>query len=224
MPVQSPMQQQPTPQAQQMTPAPIQPQAQISPEPQAQAQAQPQPQAQTQTQTQPQAQAQAQAQPPQAGPPYVYDPNATYPDPNAQLWAGYYAQGGTDPTGAVYFISVPGVKEAAPPSPTVSEGTPVAGTAPLNISHGGQPGGQPQPAVTPSSPTQAHAQGFYQGAQPAGAPNMSNHSLSSAQGTASPQDQGQGQGQAWQAQYTGLPNQFANMGVNSDGQGVGAPA
>lgn len=148
----------------------------------------------------------------------MYDPNATYPDPNAQLWAGYYAQGGTDPTGAVYFISVPGVKEAAPSSPAANEGTPVAGTAPLNIAHGGQP----QSAVTPSSPTQAPAQGFYQGSQPAGAPNMSNHSLSSAQGTAQPQ--GQGQGQAWQAQYTGLPNQFANMGVNSDAQGVGAPA
>ena len=23
----------------------------------------------------------------QSGPPYVYDPNATYPDPNVQAWA-----------------------------------------------------------------------------------------------------------------------------------------
>lgn len=34
-----------------------------------------------------------------------------YADSNVQAWAQYYAQGGKDPTGAVYFISVPGVKE-----------------------------------------------------------------------------------------------------------------
>ena len=50
------------------------------------------------------------------GPPYVFDPNATYPDPNAQAWAQYYAQGGTDPAGAVYFVSVPGVTGPAPAS------------------------------------------------------------------------------------------------------------
>lgn len=38
-----------------------------------------------------------------------------YADSNVQAWAQYYAQGGKDPTGAVYFISVPGVKEPAPP-------------------------------------------------------------------------------------------------------------
>jgi signal transducing adaptor molecule len=48
-----------------------------------------------------------------AGPPYVYDPNGVYPDPNAQAWAQYYAQGGTDPTGAAYFISVPGLTDKA---------------------------------------------------------------------------------------------------------------
>ncbi|KAG8790551.1 ESCRT-0 subunit protein hse1, partial [Serendipita sp. 399] len=47
-------------------------------------------------------------------PPYPFDPTAQYPDANAQAWAQYYAAGGDDPQGAVYFISVPGVKEAAP--------------------------------------------------------------------------------------------------------------
>ena len=37
-----------------------------------------------------------------------------YADSNVQAWAQYYAQGGKDPTGAVYFISVPGVKEPVP--------------------------------------------------------------------------------------------------------------
>ena len=40
-----------------------------------------------------------------------------YTDSNVQAWAQYYAQGGKDPTGAVYFISVPGVKGPAPPQP-----------------------------------------------------------------------------------------------------------
>jgi signal transducing adaptor molecule len=40
-----------------------------------------------------------------------------YADSNAQAWAQYYAQGGKDPTGAVYFVSVPGVKEPASPQP-----------------------------------------------------------------------------------------------------------
>lgn len=53
------------------------------------------------------------------GPPFVFDPNATYPDPNMQAWAQYYAQGGTDPTGSVYFISVPGITNAHS-SPTIA--------------------------------------------------------------------------------------------------------
>ena len=39
-----------------------------------------------------------------------------YADSNVQAWAQYYAQGGKDPTGAVYFISVPGVKESEEPT------------------------------------------------------------------------------------------------------------
>lgn len=82
---------------------------------------QPQPQPQLQPQTQ-------QQQPQSAGPPYVFDPNATYPDPNAQAWAQYYAQGGTDTAGAVYFISVPGVSDASSPP----EQTPQSHQSPLD--------------------------------------------------------------------------------------------
>ncbi|KAF8267789.1 hypothetical protein EI94DRAFT_1661731 [Lactarius quietus] len=101
-----------------------QPQTQGAVPQQQQPQPQPQPQPQTQTQTQPpetqahpQAQAQTQQQTTMTGPPFVFDPAATYPDQNVQAWAQYYAQGGTDPTGSVYFISVPGVTT----SPTVAQ-------------------------------------------------------------------------------------------------------
>ncbi|ESK87916.1 class e vacuolar protein-sorting machinery protein hse1 [Moniliophthora roreri MCA 2997] len=85
------------------------------------AQQQQQPQQQpAQQQQQPQQQPAQQQQQPvqhtqqQQDPPYIYDPKTTYADPNVQAWAQYYAQGGTDPTGSVYFISVPGIKEAPP--------------------------------------------------------------------------------------------------------------
>jgi len=80
---------------------------QFSPQPQSQPQSQPQqPEQAPQPQQQPQEQRVI-----SEGPPYIFDPNATYPDPNAQAWAQYYANGGTDMTGAVYFISVPGLTD-----------------------------------------------------------------------------------------------------------------
>ncbi|KAJ7817716.1 hypothetical protein B0H14DRAFT_3877425 [Mycena olivaceomarginata] len=128
-------QQQPEPyQAQGPTPYPAQaaatPYQQPQPAQQAQAQpaaqqqqpqpaaaaaaAQPQQQQPAQQQQQPAAQAQ-QAQPDQtAGPPYVYDPHTTYADPNVQAWAQYYAAGGKDLAGSVYFVSIPGVTDGAP--------------------------------------------------------------------------------------------------------------
>ncbi|KAI0793793.1 hypothetical protein C8Q74DRAFT_1244809 [Fomes fomentarius] len=189
----------------------VYPQVSVQPEPQPQAQGQQQlqgqsqapphtqyeaqPQTQSQTQDQPHQQSQSQPQPQQAaqqsssqqsGPPYVYDPNATYADPNVQAWAQYYAHGGTDPTGSVYFISIPGVKEgppAAAPTPSrnqstdsvTQDGTPVAQVgqvAPLNVNktHATEPaGGQ-----------------LSQGPPLAGQP------------------------------YYGLPNQFGNLEINGD--------
>lgn len=66
-------------------------------------------------QSEPHAQIQSQhpAQPISGLPPYPYDPSYTYADQNAQAWAQYYAQGGTDLAGSVYFISIPGVKEGS---------------------------------------------------------------------------------------------------------------
>ena len=100
------------PQQAEHAPSPYGPSQQPQPLAQAQPQAQPQPQPQQQLQPA----AQQQAEPPREaqGPPYTFDPNATYPDPNAQAWAQYYAQGGTDPTGAVYFFSVPGITDRTP--------------------------------------------------------------------------------------------------------------
>ena len=123
----------------------------------------------------------------------------TYPDPNVQAWAQYYAQGGTDPTGSVYFISVPGVKEeSAVPAQTA---LPVRSN-----SHDAVPVGQQQPV----SHEQQQQQPAY-GSSPYGAP-----------AGADPNAQ-------WQAQYQNMGNQFANMSVGGEAaqhgqQGVGAPA
>ncbi|KAI0358316.1 hypothetical protein OH77DRAFT_1587989 [Trametes cingulata] len=230
-PTQPPIQpQQPQPLSQ---PAP-QPEPQPHPQPHVQpqvqqAEAQVQPQPQVQQQGQPQAAPQQQQASPtpsqqqRSGPPYVYDPNGTYPDPNAQAWAQYYAHGGTDPTGAVYFISVPGVKEGPPPAqpqsslsrnPSVSSVSQEPGAAgqagqvaPLNI-HKGQPTDgsqqQPQPGAYGASP--------YAPAGPA----------SPGAGGQPPQGQ----------QFYGLTNQFAGLDINGNPeqgaqagpQGVGAPA
>ena len=91
-----------------------------------------------------------------------------------QAWAQYYAQGGTDPTGALYFISVPGVKEAAPLSP-LAQNQPeqglAANTAPLNIHRDDQQaaapavnnvayGASPYAAVGAASPVQDHGAGL----------------------------------------------------------------
>ncbi|THH32036.1 hypothetical protein EUX98_g2146 [Antrodiella citrinella] len=202
-PQQQPVQQQPQQQlpaysepAQQQTPVQTQPQQQqqlpqhdpaVSP---LQAHAQPQ------VQSQPQPEAQTE-------PPFIFDPARTYPDPNVQAWATYYSQGGTDPTGSVYFVSVPGVKEdpaaaqgqPRQPSRSNTQETAVAGQQQHQQRHGG------------SSPEQQSAYG----ASPYGVdPNA--------------------QQQQWQAQYQNMPTQFANMSVGgAEGgqqgqQGVGTPA
>lgn len=52
-----------------------------------------------------------------------------YADSNVQAWAQYYAQGGKDPTGAVYFISVPGVKDPVSPQLAAATSTTTTTTA-----------------------------------------------------------------------------------------------
>ncbi|KAK7031936.1 hypothetical protein R3P38DRAFT_3313840 [Favolaschia claudopus] len=109
-------QQQPQP-AQQQQPAAQQPVVEQQPQPQPEPQQAQQQQAQQQATTQQQqVQQQIQQQQQQGGPPYVYDPATTYADPNVQAWAQYYAAGGTDAAGSVYFISVPGITDTPPPA------------------------------------------------------------------------------------------------------------
>ncbi|KAJ7155778.1 hypothetical protein C8R46DRAFT_1116440 [Mycena filopes] len=112
-----PAQQQQGP-AQQQQPQAAQPVQQQQAQPVQQQQQQPQPaaaQQAAQPEPEPAAQ-QPQPQAAQAGPPYVYDPSTTYADPNVQAWAQYYAAGGKDLAGSVYFVSIPGVTEGAPPA------------------------------------------------------------------------------------------------------------
>lgn len=106
------VQPQPIPQQQvgvqpQLIPRQIEAQPQLIPQ-----QVEVQPHLEVQPQPIPQQQSQPQPKPISGPPPYPYDPSYTYADQNTQAWASYYAQGGTDPTGSVYFKSVPGVKEA----------------------------------------------------------------------------------------------------------------
>ncbi|PPQ80001.1 hypothetical protein CVT25_001407 [Psilocybe cyanescens] len=109
--LQQPIQAQPIQQQQQQQQPvqPVQQQAQAQPVQQQQAQQQ-----QQQAQAQP-VQHQHQQQPIQGPitgpPPYVYNPAYTYADANVQAWAQYYAQGGRDLAGAVYFLAIPGVTE-----------------------------------------------------------------------------------------------------------------
>ena len=147
-----------------------------------------------------------------------------------QAWAQYYAQGGTDPTGALYFVSVPGVKEA-PSSPGV-DGSPSS----VQVSA--------QPAV--------HSQGYQLYDGPAGQGSIPSGATQSGSPTAAPQqapagsqyppvgytavgpsspvhEQAAEPPQGWPAQYSGLPNQFSALSVSTQpGQpgapGVGAPA
>ncbi|CAL1715380.1 unnamed protein product [Somion occarium] len=232
------LQSQPQPQ-QQAQPIPTQPATAAAAQPQTQVQAQPQPQPIQQQQQS------VQQQQPQGGPPFVFDPNGTYEDPNVQAWAQYYAHGGTDPTGSVYFISVPGVKEEKPAPSRAGTQEMVVGlqpqqqqpqsagptaATPLNVQH--VDGAQPAAVQTPSSPSQQ--QSFYQ--PPAGAPAQSTASPqptaygASPYGASSyptgapntgPAAPGGGDQQAWQQQYYNMPNQFANMSVG--GEGTQAP-
>ena len=101
-----------------------------SPQPLLHTQVQPQPQVQSQVQAQPEPEPQPQPQQPISGPPpYVYDASYTYADPNVQAWAQYYAQGGKDLAGSVYFLSIPGVTDGAGAAPAAQ---------PQQEGHGGQ--------------------------------------------------------------------------------------
>ncbi|KII87126.1 hypothetical protein PLICRDRAFT_113324 [Plicaturopsis crispa FD-325 SS-3] len=136
------------PPVQQQQPQPVQVQQQ---------QQQPAVERQQSAQTQVQPQAQQVAPQPSAGPPYAYDPHGTYADPNVQAWATYYAQGGKDLTGAVYFISVPGVTDGASQPPV--NGSQEALQPSVQQQPQSQPQAQPQhlgPAASTSPAPTAH--------------------------------------------------------------------
>jgi len=167
---------------------------------------------------------QPQAQEPMQGPPYVFDPNATYPDPNAQAWAQYYAHGGDDPTGSVYFISVPGIK-AGDGSPPLQSNPAQASQVSLTSSQSSlydqqqphvQQAGSPISPTTPASPSQQSAyvaaiqHQQLQRQDSIALPNPYNAgeqapAVSYGQSPYPPHDAG--------AQYAALPAQFANLRV-----------
>lgn len=136
------------------TQQPMQPEAAVSPQlqqPQQQQQLQITPPHQVQATQQQQQLAAAQPQP---TPPYTFDPNGTYADPNVQAWAKYYAQGGKDLAGSVYFISIPGVTDGAPqlsPGPSQNPQSPHTRSA--------QPV-QQQPAQVPGHQASGESSGY----------------------------------------------------------------
>lgn len=217
----------PQPQVQSQVPAPTQPQVQtqnvVQQQHPAQARAshspvEPQPQAQAQKQQQ---------QTAMTGPPFVFDPNATYPDQNMQAWAQYYAQGGTDPTGSVYFISVPGIKSAhsspttaAAVQPGAAEGQqqqqqqqatstePGASAVPGHIVTEGlqRQNSLPNP-YGPGSATSGETSVGPVSAGPGGGPGMAAHAPWDATGAAA-------------TTRTSLPGQFAQMRVGEPSVGA----
>ncbi|KAF7983653.1 hypothetical protein HWV62_19533 [Athelia sp. TMB] len=229
-----------SPAAQHQSPLQIQPQTtqaiaqQPQPQPQQQ-QLQPQVQPQEQLQMQPQAQAQPQPQQ-QSGPPYVYDPNGTYADPNVQAWASYYSQGGKDLAGAVYFISIPGVTDeplqAAPHESSESiqslQGQPQGTSSPVGQAQGvsqplPSPGSDPvlASAIQANSPVSGHPGSQPPWAQPnpqgrplsnPGSPTLQQHpavgGLSRHQSLAAAQPAG------WQTQYNAVQNQMGAVNIS----------
>ncbi|KAL5531673.1 hypothetical protein ACEPAG_4550 [Sanghuangporus baumii] len=185
----SPQSQQQQQQQQQQIPGPSPAAGQTQTQPNGYQDASAIPQVQNQNQTQPQAQGQTSNVITQ-GPPYVFDPNATYPDPNAQAWAQYYAAGGDDPTGAVYFISVPGVtdrqpQQSAPSQPSQQQQQPqperrVSGGGPADVQQA-RPQGSPtadRASFYQAYPGQQSSSGYTAGQQQ-GVPNMTNGSAAS---------------------------------------------
>ncbi|KAH9000142.1 hypothetical protein EDB92DRAFT_1983198 [Lactarius akahatsu] len=188
---------QPQPQTQNVVPQQQQPQLQ----PQAQTQPEIQP---SETHAHPHAQAQTQQQT-MTGPPFVFDPNATYPDENVQAWAQYYAQGGTDPTGSVYFISVPGITDARS-SPTSVHTQP----------HGGQVEEQQQQQQQPSSPEARNHLLQRQNSLP----NPYGSNVTELGENVSPASAGAAPGPGGNAPWQTLPGQFAQMRVGEPSVGA----
>ena len=198
IPPQAAIQQQPVHVAQQQQQQQLPTQIQAQPQTQLQTQTQPQPQVQLQPQVQPQAQVQSQAQSQpqvtqgqqaaqvQSGPPYVFDPNGVYADPNVQAWATYYASGGTDTAGAVYFLSVPGVTDQIAPA---------GGSIPDTNSQQQQQ----QPHQVQTAPQQQQAQQLQQQRQEY-QQQVQQNQIQQQQPSSGPQVQTQGPGQAGVAQ------------------------
>jgi hypothetical protein len=138
------------------------------------------------------------------GPPFVYDPTATYPDQNVQAWANYYAQGGTDPTGSVYFISVPGITDARS-SPTTSV-------------RSQQPQGQVEEQQQRQSSPEARA--HLQRQTSLSLPNPYASNVSEFGEDLTPVSAGATPGAAGNAPWQTLPGQFAQMRVGEPSVGA----
>lgn len=140
------------------------------------------------------------------GPPFVFDPTATYPDQNVQAWAQYYAQGGTDPTGSVYFISVPGITDA--------QLSPTAAQQPQPQGQVEEQQQQQQPVLDTSSSPEAHIQ------RQSSLPNPYGSNVTELGETVGPASAGAAPGAGGHAPWQTLPGQFAQMRVGEPSVGA----
>jgi signal transducing adaptor molecule len=149
---------QPQPQPQHLSNEPVQAQQYVAGQAQPNGAGYPQQADTTNAQSQPDPQQQQQeAQAPPG--PFVYDPNGHYDDPNVQAWAQYYAAGGDDPAGAVYFTSIPGIKAPPGGDPSAQQQGQPQGQQQGQQPHGPQSPTQGQPAPwTAQQPVHGHAQ------------------------------------------------------------------
>jgi len=143
----------------------------------------------------------------------------TYPDQNVQAWAQYYAQGGTDPTGSVYFVSVPGI--TSPRSPTAT-----AAAAQQQPVEGQQQQQQQAASATASLASSASPHVVTQGLQrqsslpnPYG-PSSSPTAADSTGGSMSAASAGPGVGARAPWQAATLSGQFAQMRVGEPSVGA----
>ena len=148
------------------------------------------------------------------GPPFVYDPSATYPDQNVQAWAQYYAQGGVDPTGSVYFISVPGITDAHASPAAAAAVQPTEGQHQQQQQAGSVSGAQPAVVTQAVHPRRQNSlPNPYEPSSPssASAENAGGHGGASA----GPEGPHAGARAPWQAATT-LSGQFAQMRVGGE--------
>jgi len=130
-----------------------------------------------------------------------------------QAWAQYYAQGGTDATGSVYFISVPGITDARS-SPTAVHPQPRQ----EYVDEHEQQQQQQQPIFGTSSSSSPETRSSLQ--RQTSLPNPYGSNVSELGENMSSMSAGTAPGVGSSAPWQSLPGQFAQMRVGEPSVGA----